>query len=96
MDFKHQDDNNKNNKIIEEFINEASKYSPKINNLIRQNEDNEIEPEKDITNQVLSENFIDNYNKNNPNKLTFSHINPGNIIKLREVFKFLDVGFHYQ
>lgn len=35
---------------------------------------------------VKENNFISNYNNNNANKLMFAHINPANIIKLREVF----------
>lgn len=76
-----QEDNKRNNKIIEEFINEASKYSPEINNLMKSNED--------VNNDIKGSegnNFIEAYNKNNPNKLSFQHINPANIIKLREVF----------
>lgn len=81
-----KDDNKRNNKIIEEFINEASKYSPEINKLITPiDENNTFKQEPESNNEALNDNFISNYNSNNSNKLTFTHINPGNIIKLREV-----------
>ena len=41
--------------------------------------------DNDPNKEVLNDNFISNYNNNNPNKLNFTHINPANIIKLREV-----------
>lgn len=88
--FTAQEENKKNNRIIEEFINEATKFSPEINKLLRplDENNNEAKQEFDMNNECLNDNFISNFNNNNPNKLSFTHINPSNIIRLREVVIF--------
>ena len=52
---------------------------------MKSNEENENKASEG-DHQLNNDNFISSYNSNNPNKLNFMHINPANIIKLREVF----------
>ena len=83
--------------VIEEFINEATKFSPDINNYLRNNQEaysNDDAKGGDDVNVESNENFaktdqFNKYNNNNNNKMNFTSINPVSIIKLREVSKYI-------